>query len=137
MDGLLSFLLDGLGLFLFLRLSGFVFLLGLLVLPTVLVGLPVAHGSRIGHVPLDFLLTFPFTHVTVDGLEAGVLAEVNTDSYLGISYLQLYRLTFANGLTLVLAKGDVLHMLQLVHALFQFYRLDVSFQQTLGFLVKL
>ena len=57
-DGLAGFLLDNLLLFL-LGLRHLVLLLNQLVLPTVLIGLPLAHLTGIGHIPLDFLLALP------------------------------------------------------------------------------
>ena len=114
-----------------------VFVKRLLVLPSVLLCLPEADGTGIGDVPRNLLLALPLLHVTLDSLETRVLAEVNTDSDLGIANLQFYRLTFTDGLSLILAKGDVLDMLQLIHAFVQLYGALIAHHQAARVLIQL
>ena len=114
-----------------------VFVKRLLVLPSVLLCLPEADGTGIGDVPRNLLLALPLLHVTLDSLETRVLAEVNTDSDLGIANLQFYWLTFTDGLSLILTKGDVLDMLQLIHALVQLYGALIAHHQTARVLIQL
>ena len=114
-----------------------VFVKRLLVLPSVLLSLPETDGTGIGDVPRNLLLALPLLHVTLDSLEARVLAEVDTYSNLGIANLQFYRLTFSDGLSLILTKGNVLDMLQLIHALVQLYGALVAHHQTTRVLIQL
>ena len=114
-----------------------VFVKRLLVLPSVLLSLPEADGTGIDDVPCNLLLALPLLHVTLDSLEARVLAEVNTDSDLGIANLQFYRLTFPDGLSLILTKGDVLDMFQLVYAFVQLYGALIAHHQTASVFIQL
>ena len=115
----------------------FVFVERLFVLPSVLLSLPEADGTGIGDVPRNLLLALPLLHVTLDSLEARVLTEVNTYGDLGIADLQFYRLTFPDGLSLILTKGDVRDMLQLIHALVQLYGALITHHQTARILIQL
>ena len=114
-----------------------VFVKRLLVLPPVLLSLPEAYGTGIGDVPSNLLFALPLLHVTLDSLEARVLTEVNTDNDLGVANLQFYWLTFPDGLSLILTKGDVLDMLQLIHALVQLYGALVAHHQTASVFIQL
>ena len=114
-----------------------VFVKRLLIFLSVLLSLPEADGTGIGDVPCNLLLALPLLHVTLDSFEARVLAEVNTNSDLGIANLQFYRLTFSDGLSLILAKGDVLDMLQLIHAFVQLYGALITHHQTARILIQL